>query len=90
MWSVISQIPIGHVMVITSGPSSTHRFAGGIIEFVHVELNALDFANCKTVDREPHCALPLATKEQCVRDLMELKRSVDLIDWEEVEDNEQD
>ena len=85
-WSIISQIPMSRMMVATTGDSGEITINGGVvIEFIHICGDALEIAK-RYIDREPRCALPIANKKACLNDLLQFNRSLDLIDWEEAEE----
>lgn len=86
LWNVISQIPVGRLTVVTTGKEGEFSTPFGTIEFVHTARD-WPYLLDHTVDYPGH-ALRLATKQQAVRGLVRSGRSLDLIDWEEVEDDE--
>lgn len=86
LWSVISQIPVGRITVVTTGREGEFHTPFGTIEFVHTARSRQHLLE-STVDYPGH-ALRLATKKKVVADLLRAGRSLDLIDWEEVEDDE--
>lgn len=85
-WGVISQIPLGRITVATTGSSGIEETPYGTIEYTHVERN---FPNVRdgTVSRLPRTALPIASKARAVEDLIAHKRSLDLIDWEAINED---
>ena len=58
--------------------------ADGILEFVHTD-DDLDAVKRGIIDRMPRNRLPIATEERCLHDLVSRKRSLELIDWDEVD-----
>ena len=87
-WGLISQVPIGHVMVVTTGASGeTTLEEGGTIEFVHTDESLEELLDAEIISR-PDTTLPLASKRRAASDLVKYDRSVDLIDWEELEDED--
>ena len=86
LWSVISQIPVGRLTVVTTGREGEFSTPFGTIEFIHTAADANEIIS-NTVDYPGH-ALRLATKRYAVQGLMRARRSTYLIDWEEVEDGD--
>ena len=86
LWSVISQIPVGRLTVVTTGREGEFNTPFGTIEFIHPAADANEIIS-NTVDYPGH-ALRLATKRYAVQGLMRARRSTYLIDWEEVEDGD--
>ena len=83
-WGVISQIPVERLVVVTTGREGEFKTRFGVIEFVHTKADSLEIAeNTLSVPDSP---LRLATKRYTVRGLTRAHRSLDLIDWDEVED----
>lgn len=85
-WGVISQIPMGALTVATTGASGEERTPYGTIEYTHVDGTFLE-ARKGTVSRRPRTALAIAKKERAVEDLVSQGRSLDLIDWEAVDED---
>ena len=56
----------------------------GAIEFVHTN-DGLNDVKRGILDRMPRNRLPIATEERCLHDLVSRKRSLELIDWDEVD-----
>lgn len=90
MWGFISQVPIGHLMCVTTGRSGfVSCFDDFQIEYVHRDFSYNEIKN-RMVDREPQTALPLATKQAALDDMLACPgRSVDLISWEDVDDDDE-
>lgn len=86
LWNVVSQIPVGRLTVVTTGREGEFETPFGTIEFIHTS-RSWSYLLDHTIDYPGH-ALRLATKEHTVRGLVRSGRSLDLIDWEEVEDDE--
>ena len=86
LWSVISQIPVGRITVVTTGKEGEFPTPFGTVEFIHTA-RSRQYILANTVDYPGH-GLRLATKKKAVEDLLRAGRSLDLIDWEEVEDDE--
>lgn len=87
-WGLISQIPVGHIMVVTTGRSGEVVVNGdGVIEFVHTD-EPLDTLMTGDIVSRPGTTLPIASKRRTAEDLVRFDRSVDLIDWEELEDED--
>ena len=86
LWSVISQIPVDRITVVTTGREGEFKTPFGVIEFTHTAVSPNEIL-ANTVDYPGH-GLRLATKEYTVRGLLRARRSTHLIDWEEVEDDD--
>lgn len=86
LWSVISQIPVGRITVVTTGKEGEFNTPFGTVEFIHTAKRPMDILG-NTVDYPGH-ALRLATKAYTVKGLVRSGRSTELIDWEEVEGDE--
>lgn len=56
----------------------------GAIEFIHTDDDSNDVKR-GILDRMPRNRLPIATEERCLHDLVSRKRSLELIDWDEVD-----
>lgn len=84
-WGIISQVPLGRVTCVTTGPAGEVRTPYGVIEYDHTDSPFREIA-AGTADRRPRSALPIASRERTLEDLLAYNRSVELIDWEEVED----
>lgn len=85
-WGIISQIPVNHLTVVTTGREGLFSTPFGTIEFIHTKADALEIV-MNTVD-VPGSPLRLATKRYTVVGLKRAHRSLDLIDWEELEDDQ--
>lgn len=86
-WGVISQIPIGRITCVTSGPAGEVKTPFGVFDFEHTEMPLLELLE-RTADRRPENILPIASKQQTVKDLLDHDRSTELICWEEMEDED--
>lgn len=79
--SVISQVPINWITLMSSGRSQTVACGDfGTIEFVHTEKKGADLSDQLLYD--PRCRLWRATVALAIRDMKAAKRNLDLIDWE--------
>lgn len=83
-WGFISQIPLGRISCVTTGAEGLVDTRFGAIEFVHTD-DDLDAVKRGIIDRMPRNRLPIATEERCLHDLVSRKRSLELIDWDEVD-----
>lgn len=80
---VISQIPMNHVTLMSSGRSATfHCGDFGSIEFVHTKKRPADLSDELSYD--PRCRLWRASVALALRDMKAARRNQDLIDWEAV------
>lgn len=83
-WGLISQVPIDRLTVMTTGREGEFATPFGTIEFVHTAAKPAEIlANTVGI---PGRSLRLASKGYVVRYLVKCRRSLDLIDWEEVGD----
>ena len=85
-WGIISQIPVDRLTVVTTGREGAFPTPFGTIEFIHTRADAFEIAE-NTVD-VPNSPLRLATRRYTVVGLKRARRSLDLIDWEELEDEQ--
>lgn len=85
-WGIISQIPVDRLTVATTGREGEFPTPLGTVEFVHTEAS-VDEILSQTVPL-PHSPLRLATKAYAVEGLRRARRSLDLIDWEELLDED--
>lgn len=85
-WGVISQIPVDRLTVVTTGREGTFPTRFGTIEFIHTKADASEIMS-NTVPMEPS-PLRIASKRYTVLGLKRARRSLDLIDDEEVNDGE--
>lgn len=86
-WGFISQIPLGNIFCVTTGAAGTVDTPLGSIEYVHTS-DSLNTVARGTLNRLPENRLPIATKKRCLHDLVSRNRSVELIDWEEAENDD--
>lgn len=79
---VISQIPISHLTVMTTGASGTHETPYGTIEFTHTKRSIPEvlFRTVYVKERP----LRMAKKRAAIQDLMRVGRNTDMIDHEEL------
>ena len=83
-WGVISQIPVGRLTVMTTGREGEFNTRFGTIEFIHTKAAPTEiYRNTVPLQTSP---LRIASKRYAVQGLLRAKRSLDLIDWEELED----
>ena len=82
-WGIVSQVPVDRITVMTTGRSGEFHTPFGTIEFVHTRASPEDILS-NTVDR-PGNPLPIASKRYTVDNMRNCRRSMHLIDWEEVE-----
>lgn len=83
-WGFISQIPVSQLQCVTTGSAGLAATRFGEIEYVHTD-DSLNRCYTETIDNG---ILRLATKERCLADLVSRGRSMDLIDWEELEEDD--
>jgi len=83
-WGAISQIPLGHLTVMTTGRKGTFRTDWGTLEFTHTARSVADILE-HTVhdDRRP---LRIATPEAAWRDLKRVGRNTEMVDQTELDD----
>lgn len=87
-WGIISQVPVGHLMVVTTGAAGEVEIEGmGSIEFVHTDEPLEELLDAQIVSR-PDTTLPIASRRRAVDDLTRYGRSLDLVDWEELDDED--
>ncbi len=77
---VISQIPVEHLTLMTTGRSQTFRTAYGTIEFTHTSRRPK--AILEETEPDEDTGLLLATPERALRDLKRSGRNMDLVDHE--------
>lgn len=84
---VISQIPMSHLTVMTTGASGTHETPYGVIEFTHTKRSPPEvLARTVFVKGRP---LRIAKKRAAVQDLFRVGRNTDMIDHEELSEEEE-
>lgn len=86
LWGVISQIPVGRLVVVTTGREGEFDTPFGTIEYVHTAAGGEEII-ANTVDYPGH-GLRLASKRYAVEGLKRARRSLHLVDWEELEDDD--
>lgn len=85
-YGLISQIPINHLTVMTTGRSGTYETPYGVIEFTHTKRSVNELLKSMLkIDKRP---LRIATKLAAIRDLKRVGRNLHLLQLEE--DDEQD
>lgn len=84
-YGVISQIPVGHLTLMTTGRKGKYKTPYGVIEFNHTKRPLSDIL-AATRDRER--PLRIATKWAAVRDLRRVGRNTHLINKEEAESDD--
>ncbi|MFW5842543.1 MAG: type IV toxin-antitoxin system AbiEi family antitoxin [Spirochaetota bacterium] len=78
---IISQVPVGRLTLMTTGRSSTISCGRyGVIECIHTKRPVDQFSRELVYD--PACRLWRAPPALAVRDLKAVGRSLDLVDWE--------
>ena len=83
---LISQIPINHITLMSSGRSAVHSCgAFGVIEFVHTRKRPTDVADQLAYDAR--CRLWRASVALALKDMRAARRSLDLVDWEVVDES---
>lgn len=83
-WGLISQAPVDLVTCATTGSTGEVGTSFGRIEYTHVELAPEDWESM-TSRRDGYTNLRIASKALTARDLVDNRRSLDLIDWEEMD-----
>ena len=83
-FSVISQIPVDRLTVMTTGRSAEYKTQFGTIEFTHTKRSPIDILeNTQQIGR----ALRLATKQAALRDLKRVGRNTHLVNEEALYEN---
>ncbi len=83
-FSVISQIPIDRLTVMTTGRTAEYKTPYGMIEFTHTKRSLTDIlANTLLVGRP----LRLATKQAAYRDLKRVGRNIHLVNEDALYEN---
>ncbi|MCE6958832.1 DUF6088 family protein [Cereibacter sphaeroides] len=80
---LISQVPIDHLTLMTTGSKAMLRTGWGTIEFTHTARPVLDILASTT---NPGGALRLATAKTALRDLRRVGRNLHLVDPGELEE----
>lgn len=83
-YGVISQIPIDRLTVMTTGAKGLHKTPFGTIEFTHTRRRIPKLLErTTTIKGRP---MRIARKLAAIQDLVRVGRNVNMIDWEEAED----
>ena len=78
---IISQIPVNWISIMSSGRSTTISCGEfGTIEFVHTARKPKDLM--KNLVYDSKCGLWKADKHLAIKDIKRTQRSLDLIDWD--------
>ena len=83
-WGAISQIPMGHLTVMTTGRKGVFRTPLGTIEFTHTARPLEDILAATVIP--PDRPLRLATPETAWRDLKRVGRNCDMVDQQTLEE----
>lgn len=76
-YGLISQIPLSHLTVMTTGRSGIYKTPYGVIEFTHTKRPISDLlASMHKIENRP---LRVATKEAAIRDLKRVGRNIHLL-----------
>ena len=81
-FGVISQVPVSHITVMTTGASGLARTPYGDIEFTHTKRRVSDIVQCTLVAKGR--PLRIATKQTAYRDLVRVGRNVNMVDLDEL------
>lgn len=77
-YGLISQVPLGHLTVMTSGRSGLYTTPYGKIEFTHSDRTFSDLdKRCTVIDGRP---LPMATEESALSDLKRVGRNLSMVE----------
>jgi hypothetical protein len=85
-WGVISQIPLGWITIMTTGPKGIFNTPIGTIEFIHTKRPMASLLE-RTL-HDPRRPLRIATKRAAAEDLYRVGRNTNMIDLDELADNE--
>ncbi len=85
-YGIISQVPVSHLTVMTTGASGLHDTPFGTIEFTHTKRSIPEVLE-RTIVVEDR-PLRIAKKRAAVQDLYRVGRNIDMIDPEERDDTE--
>ena len=83
-WGAISQIPLGHLTVMTTGRKGVFKTPWGTIEFTHTVRPLEDILKATLV--VPNRPLRLATPEAAWRDLKRVGRNCNMVDLQALEE----
>ncbi len=86
-WGVISQTPQAYLTVVTTGRKGVFNTPYGVIEFTHTQQSALTILK-NTIHREH--PLRFATATTALRDLRRVGRNLHLVDFEEMQEYQQE
>ncbi|MCA2486583.1 hypothetical protein LAZ45_26780, partial [Vibrio alginolyticus] len=75
-YSVISQVMIDRITIMTTGRKGEFKTPYGVIEFTHTKRDAIDIINNTITSDRP---LRIAKKEAAIRDLKRVGRNTHLI-----------
>ena len=76
-YGVISQIPVSHITIMTTGAKGLYKTPYGTIEFTHTKRRRAEIAS-RTLSA-PNRPLRIATKAAAVQDLLRVGRNVNLL-----------
>lgn len=83
-YGVISQIPMSHLTVMTTGASGVHETPFGVIEFTHTKRSVPDVLQRSLFVKDR--PLRIAKKQTAVQDLLRVGRNTDMIDRDELDE----
>ena len=83
-YGLISQIPLDHLTVMTTGRSGTCKTEYGIIEFTHTKRSVENIVD--HIQIIPGSPLRVATKATAIRDLKRVVRNLHLLQTENIDD----
>ncbi len=83
-YSVISQMLLNHLTVMTTGRSQTFKTPYGTIEFIHTSRGEIEILN--KVIKQPERPLRVASPELAMSDLQRVKRNMQMVDMDVYED----
>lgn len=79
-YSIISQMTVGRITVMTTGRTQTYSTPYGTIEFIHTKRSDSDIIeNTRKVDGRP---LRLATPQTAYEDLKRVNRNIHMVDMD--------
>ena len=82
--SIISQQMLDRITVMTTGRSGVFKTPFGVVEFTHTKRDFLTIL--KETSRPDGMPFRVANKHIAVRDLKRIGRNVNMIDWDEFND----
>lgn len=81
-YGAISQIPVDHLTVMTTGRKGVYRTPYGVIELTHTRRPVADIIqNSKRIEGRP---LRVATKKTALRDLKRVRRNLQMVNTAEL------